>query len=695
MNGKTRTRFWGFHPRIFWEGFRQLRTIGILSMVILTLEAILIPVGEAVSEFSTHKEISRRLVTLLNMHPLLILVMLLAPLMVFILFHFVNQRKASDFYHALPIGRGALFISLFASVFAWVLLITVFTTAVSLIVCCSFPMLFQVTYNSILPMLVGVLTSSLLLAGCAAIAMGITGTVFTNILVTGLIFFVPRFLLIYISEFLCNIVAIMPTRFNNPFLELSYNIPYALVVSVFKSDNPTALLLDNWMGCLYTALVGCLLFILANLMFRVRKSEAAGQSASTPFLQAVYRLLITFLVTLIPAALIIQGVLGGHGMDEDDFFIVLVLYIIAAIAFCVYELLTTKKPRRLLKVAPSFLIVLAADIVLFAVMAVGRFAILSFRPTAAEISSVSFSQNYYRDDYFSARSEEVSISDPQILRIVADRLEQSASYNSLHGGMSGPETQSSATFVTSIQTNAVTRQRLLRYTEEQTKTILSALAGMPAYQSVYSLPLPGNSVSTSCYPLSQEQSDEVYWLMVQEINALPFETRYELLSEQYHDRMELARMLVTVNYRGTFYNISIPLVDTLTPKACAQHVGFLFENSAAERGSVRSILRNLTQKQAEEYSIYVNIYDPNNQSEWYVSLSEAESGQQLETAAKLLEAGLSDKTAGVNEAFCRVSVDYPSAEDDSMWIGEEAYFTLSDEALEMLYTINEYNTTYP
>ena len=112
-----RTRFWDFDARIFGEGIRQLRIVGILFTVVMCLEALLIPIGTVIQAQQIHTvEMTRSLVTLLRMHPLIVLPMYtLAPVAVLMLFSFLNKRRASDFYHAIPVTRAAMFISLFAA----------------------------------------------------------------------------------------------------------------------------------------------------------------------------------------------------------------------------------------------------------------------------------------------------------------------------------------------------------------------------------------------------------------------------------------------------------------------------------------------------------------------------------------------------------------------------------------------------
>lgn len=101
-----------FSPRLYLDGLKQLRLIGIAGLVILALEAILIPVGGVLSQMD-REFVSVELVGFMNMHPMLVLCFcVLAPLMTLYLFQFLNKRNASDFYHAIPETRLCLFSAL-------------------------------------------------------------------------------------------------------------------------------------------------------------------------------------------------------------------------------------------------------------------------------------------------------------------------------------------------------------------------------------------------------------------------------------------------------------------------------------------------------------------------------------------------------------------------------------------------------
>jgi hypothetical protein len=55
----------------------------------------------------------------MEIHPLMLGLFAVAPLMTLVQFAFLNQRKACDFYHAIPHRRLTVFFSMMAAVLTW------------------------------------------------------------------------------------------------------------------------------------------------------------------------------------------------------------------------------------------------------------------------------------------------------------------------------------------------------------------------------------------------------------------------------------------------------------------------------------------------------------------------------------------------------------------------------------------------
>lgn len=619
MTNKIRSPFWDFNPRIFKEGFRQLRTVGILALVILCLAAVIAPVGIAIDCYSYLPEgekVSQSLVSLMDMHPLVVAPMftmaLIMPLMVF---GFLNKRRSSDFYHAIPVNRSALFISLFAAMMAWIVLVIVASSILSVITTLCFSELFHLNLTSILPFMCSCIAGSLLVAGCMTMAMCITGTIFNNLLVAALIFFGPRLLMMYVALLLTDAVYILPDTLNTPFLDFSYNIPMGIPYTMLF-EGSTSEVLHNWDGILYTTLIGLLWFLVSLVLFRIRGSESAERPASTPLLQHVYRLTVTFIVTLIPTWGILNCILDADMLNAPVLFVICVLYLVAAVVFCIYELITTKKPKQLLKVAKTFPLVLVADTVLIIGLLVGIHTSLAFRPDASEITSLSFTQRYdLDDDYFAARAAKVSIKDKEVIALAAKRLDEAAAKNDPMGKIEGQYKYqyelSFYDYLVTFRTNGATKQRLLCFTDEEANIIFNAMEKNAEYQSIYQLPEPGNTTTVDIYDLTQTQSDEVYRMMCKEIAALPFEQRLQYLSGNHPaDARVHAYASVQTALGAKDYFLDIMLTEKYCPKATDLYLKYLHENTAEERDTLQAAASDFAGVKNDTACLSVDVTKP-------------------------------------------------------------------------------------
>ena len=82
-----------FDPKMYVEGLRQLRVMGVLCSVILEVVVLLCCYNSA-----RYQSIDFEATSFL----VLLGVMAMTPLMTLYLFRFLNHRESCDFYHALP-----------------------------------------------------------------------------------------------------------------------------------------------------------------------------------------------------------------------------------------------------------------------------------------------------------------------------------------------------------------------------------------------------------------------------------------------------------------------------------------------------------------------------------------------------------------------------------------------------------------
>ncbi len=591
-----------FSFRLYQEGLRQLRLIGIMGMVILGLEAILIPVGRIVSirqmeRYAEGSRIAKELLNFTDMHPLLVLCFcVLAPLMVLYLFHFLNKRNASDFYHAIPETRLCLFISFFAAVVTWILAIIVVTSFISVAIFLCFPVYFSVNLTSVLVMCLNVFAGSLLVAASVAIAMCVTGTVFTNVIVALMIIFIPRLLiLMLVNSVTANLPLVSSTDFI-PLLDIQYNVPVGTVLFMMGGSGA----LTQWQSGVYTLVLALVYSVCAALLFRVRRSEAAGQSAPNRVLQAVYRLVLSMVVCSIACYSIFEDSISRsqNAGYHRSFYEYLVLYVIALVVFFLYELITTRKWSNLARSLPSLLVLVLLNVALIGGMTGLYRSALSFSPEANDISAIRILSSGRNGSYFAARTEHIDITDENARTVIARQLKTAVKICGRSRSDYYQYVDQNTVMRVAIRSRGVTHVRNIPMRDEDMETLAKPLADIEEYRRIYQqLPRLGQNsttVSIGRTTLSDSSLRELYNTLCDEVASMPFEKWYPLISalndEYYYygkypvdvlekNGMQSLDVLQISTALGTDrYSFSIPLYTTLE-KSCNTYLKLYKQNS--------------------------------------------------------------------------------------------------------------------
>ena len=102
-----------FSAKLYVQGLRKIRIPGVaMAAVIIALNSIY-PIHQAL-EYRGHSYPLKEIETVW-FAPFGILVMLFAPLLVYAMFSYLNERRASDFFHALPQTRICVYVSFMSS----------------------------------------------------------------------------------------------------------------------------------------------------------------------------------------------------------------------------------------------------------------------------------------------------------------------------------------------------------------------------------------------------------------------------------------------------------------------------------------------------------------------------------------------------------------------------------------------------
>ncbi len=405
-----------FDPILYQEGLKRIRTPGITAGTVTAVLSSLSPLYHLISKwdrlfqspdsyggYSYWVRLLDYEYLALPLYPLI----LLAPLLTFCAFRFLNRREDSDFYHALPASRTCLFLSHFGAVLTWLIGSAVASTLLAAVLWGIQPGI-RLLLTDILLVLGLNCCAILLVTALTALAMALTGTTLSNVLVTLLFAVSTRLTLCFFSWCIQEQFALLSFH-NTPLqlLELPYS-PFIAPIRFLGQNNYT-----NGSLWLYYLLGGILLTALACLAFCKRRSEMAGRSAPTPVIQHSFR----FLTILPLVALTVWTALRGEGSTAVFF----TLAILTLLIYYLYEIITTRQWKRWIGATVTLPILAVCGLAVWGGSAGIACAAQSYVPDTDEIRCVSI--RYYDDDRLFPDEEYFESRDPAVCAFFANQLQ--------------------------------------------------------------------------------------------------------------------------------------------------------------------------------------------------------------------------------------------------------------------------------
>jgi len=333
----------------------------------------------------------------------------LSPVLVLIMFAYLNKRRESDFYHAIPMTRVCVFTSFLAATLTWIWSILIVSALLAGMVWALCPYI-TFSFGGLILGLLDACLNTTLLAAFTTVAMSLTGTVTMSIISTGVLIAVGRAVLYIFSINLDEKLQFMQmSRLWGGYFDYDFFYPLALMTG----DNERSLF-----QIIYTVLLTLALFALGGWLYTKRRSEAAERSVPGRW---VHRLLQCML-TLPFALLMIFQFLKGY-KDEAE---LLMWSAATLLVFYLYELLTTKKGKGMLRATPWLGVVLCV-----CAMLVGGVHVMDYveeyeRTDADRIRSATViaGASLYSDDILSRyeydQIREGMSDDPAVIALIAD-----------------------------------------------------------------------------------------------------------------------------------------------------------------------------------------------------------------------------------------------------------------------------------
>lgn len=624
-----------FSYGLFKEGLRQTRMIGLVGLITVLAITLLIWFGNFADDLDYVMGGEQVTTILYGMEVAAVLLLqycVICPLMVLFLFRFLNKRDASDLYHALPYSRECVTVSYFSSVMAWNL-ITTLSTLILVAGLYSFTPAMAINLSQLFSFGFNIFTAQFAVAASVLFAMSITGTAFSNVTVSLLVIFLPRLVLTALTGMMNTACVIVDIEKQFPFFNPALNVASGIPITGFQTMATGSG--DSLLQCmirpingLYTLGLGLVLLVAAVWLLRKRKSETAGKSSPNRVLQAVYRVALGSVLGLVLVYLVFQGIMQEN-FYISDMVILLVLLFFIGLCYFLFELLTTKKAKNMVKAIPGFFVVLIIDAALLGITLGLSHQLLGYLPTAEQMDAVYLLND--DENYFDARCANIPLEDEPTKTLVAKVLKETVALvqegrlhrdtNALYGNYMEEGTTS---LKVKIAGEKGEQYRYLLMKTEYYDFLINTLENHEEFKELlYQVPTPQthtmtiNTYNEGLY-LEEQQKEALYATMIEEVKGLPFEQWYALAKlAHYMGRDRVFDIATTVEYQGKSYSLTYPITKEQFPKTFELFMEYWEESSPSAQSieQFRTALTELkqTKKIHEEFDVGVTVWYPINQ----------------------------------------------------------------------------------
>ncbi len=451
-----------FDFRLYTEALRQLRSFAVFSLLPLLFSACyysLHAISFWASRFNTPELMNENLPIYRSaaaLHPYLPhLCLLIAPLLTFRIFFFLNSRKGSDFYHAVPQNRLCLYGSFLAAVWTYLALL-VFGSSLISGVCVAWirPGFIAFRWPELLSFAAGAFCMSLYVSAASACAAALSGTLFTAIITSLLIIFAPRLILYHLAQGIISTGKVLLEDHLFFLVDSRFHLPSVLILksfgnSVMEQQLPAYLTerssdLSTFLSApvqVYTVGITALLAGSGALIFVRRPSETAGLAAVSPRLNSAVGLLLSFLICLKTLLSAVEVLAGTRAYTISLWALVLPVLLLAVLVLFLYQLISTRKLSSLKDALKSLPVLLVMDLLFCGILLLSGSAVRHFRPAAEEIESVRYLGSDFSgqdiDAFFQEETEKADLRSPFLKQLCADGLRttlDAENDNYLHNG---------------------------------------------------------------------------------------------------------------------------------------------------------------------------------------------------------------------------------------------------------------------
>lgn len=584
-----------FNFGLYKEGLRRTKVFGIIAFVFMLLGAILVPIMRLhqhanMLRWPEHQRLWLDPVMTIQGSDVTglpaVVALFAAPLLVLLIFAFLNNRNSSDFYHAIPHKRETLFTSFLAAVLTWTV-ITMWVTSFITTVIYAVSSHTTVNYGSILIVLFGFTVMILLVISGVILAMTFTGTTLSNLATALLILFFPRSMMAIFTTLVADGVGIINHNSFGIFSDHGRNLLFGI-----PGGLNWHLTLSNQMlhGMLYSFVLAMIYLLGACYLFKKRHSEVATHPG-TKYSQPITRVIVAFIITLPVIFMILSP------WNNLDLVGVVVIYVIAIVAYYAYEFITTRKIGSFWQMSKGLIVVMFLNLLFVGAVRICWNVILREidinQVTVVEFASVH-NNSSWQISYAVLHQQGLVINDSETVMLLAETLNQQIQWQRQNSDLNSWRWSSGIqlTFVRNGRSNIT---RILRINDQDGGWLLQELfRNYEPYLATYLLVPTEFDHVRSWNSLTQTQYEHILAVLRDELQTVDINAWYERVGrftiQHSHDLIYDAEIGAWVDewsnqvftqlwVQGEFnshrFGSSFPLVEELTPQTLALYRQYL------------------------------------------------------------------------------------------------------------------------
>lgn len=507
-----------FSLKLYIEGLRKIRVAGVASAVtVVALNAILPIIGLLESRRAYLDTRTPSVVPSVGFAPFGLLMMAFALVLTYSMFSYLNERSKSDFWHAVPEKRICVYFSFTAAIYTWIAGTLLVSGLVNLLLW-NLAEYYVAGFGSFLGSFGLYFLAAVMLVGFMSLAMTLTGTTVSNVLIFALLFLFVRAVGGIFTMCLGEVIPMFDPFYSVlRVFDIEFFLPFSLIADLYSVGRGTTF--TDLPLILYSVACALLLLGLGAIGYVRRKSEAATHSAPSRRLQHIYRCAITLPFCLLLVYFMIENM---------DFDLLVIMLVVILLVWVIFELMTTKKIKNVLKSLPVLAVPLVLSLLFTGAVYTTRNVIWNDTPDADEILGVSLeSRNTYT--YETVVTNGIVVEDKALNQLVADALESTveAAKNSDRGYQ---YVRKGRAIVIRLKSGR-TMGRYVSLDDKEYQRLTEGFYESDAYLDAYmSMPLSRqiDTVHFSHFSLSERESRVLWNLFLEEYNGLSDEEKLAL-----------------------------------------------------------------------------------------------------------------------------------------------------------------------